>query len=403
MRLDEGLIPSKARFVRVRAIQEGRLLGYSKPTRSALNDDGTIEGRILQARDTVFEEELFHELVREARAIASFGVTTRQNLIKIPASDDLEILLDLVDADEDSSLPEHEITREGTSLAEGLAHTFRILLAYAHRRNLHRRTQLPLPLTPKMRPVPEQQILRPALAYIKHMSHVRWLQSLLKDIFSVLRSAGLEAPAYNANVFSTKGQNTPATSKVETLIEQFLTPFESTFSGKLLTARGSFSIIVRTNLSLPPFGTSFDVSFNMPKYTEIKSPGSLSQREEVEAALAHLLLLDIVFTISSSGAPGSESDKNPKVKRSWEAVYPQHGELFIPSPNSSGGKKMKIVLCRDELSVETYTVRCVDGTGRGRWEQAHHTSTPFTWKSSTAGPPSQRALMDVVSAEASHW
>ena len=99
MILDKGLIPPKARFVRVRVMQDGQLAGRSKPT-SPTNDEQTIESRILQARDTLYEEELFHELVREARATANYGVTTRQNLIRIPASDKLEILLDLVDVDE---------------------------------------------------------------------------------------------------------------------------------------------------------------------------------------------------------------------------------------------------------------------------------------------------------------
>lgn len=402
MRLDEGLIPSKARYVRVRVMHNGKLSGYSKPTRSALNDNWTIESRILQARDTVYEEELFYELIREARAIASFGVTTRQNLIKVPASDELEILLDLVDADEDNSQPEHDITQRGTTLAEGLAHTIRILLAYAHRQNLRRRTQLPPPLTPKARSVPEHHLLRPALAYIQHMSNVHWLQSLLKDLFGVLQSAGLDPPPYTANVFSTGRQGSSGAPIVETLVGKFLTPFESTFSGNLMTPRGSFSITIRTNLSSPPFGTSFDVSFNMPKYPDLKSPGHLSQKEEVEAAITHLLLLDIVFTISSNGSAKSECDKDVQTNHTWEAVYPQHGELLLPPSDSQKRKKMKVVLSRDELFLEIYTVRCIDGIGRGRWEQSCYNSKPCTWKlSPTAGSANQPSLMDFVSAEVS--
>ncbi|CAG8891916.1 unnamed protein product [Penicillium egyptiacum] len=402
--LDEGLIPAKARFVRVRVIQDGRLSGCSKPTRSSFNGDGTIEDRILQARDTVYEDELFHELVREARAIASFGVTTRQNLIQIPASDDLEILLDLVDTDEDVSEPEHCISQQGTSIAEGLARTIRILLAYAHRQNLRRRTQLPLPLTPKTRPVPEHQLIRPALAYIKHMSHVRWLQSLLKDLYGVLHSASLRPPAYTARIFSTRiqSQTSPAPA-VENLVGQFLTPLLSTFNGKILTPRASFSIAIHTNLSSPPFGTTFDVSFNMPKYPDIESPGKLSHREEVEAAITHLLLLDVVFTISANSSLKSECNED-QAKRTWESIYPQHGELLIPTPkpNSEKRKKMKIALSRHELSLEIYTVRCIDGTGRGNWEKPSYHSMPHTWKPSPiVGAPNQPSLMDFVSTEVS--
>ncbi|KAJ5163936.1 Mediator complex subunit Med17 [Penicillium coprophilum] len=390
--LDEGLIPSKARYVR-------EALNRRVPLSTAKKN---IEDRILQARDTVYEEELFHELVREARAIASFGVTTRQNLVRIPASDDLEILLDLVDTTENALQPQHDISQQGTSLAEGLAHTIRILLAYAHRQNLRRRTQLPPPLTPKTRAIPEHQLIRPALAYIKHMSHVCWLQSLLKDLFGVLQSANLKPPAYTTRVFSAgKPRQTSPAPTPETLLGQFLTPLLSTFNGEILTPRGSFSISIHTNLSSPPFGTTFDLSFNMPKYPDLGSPGKLSHREEVEAAITHLLLLDVVFTISSNDSSKSGNDKH-EAKSAWEAIYPQHGELLLSPSRSDKRKKMKIALSRHELSLEIYTVRCIDGTGRGTCEHPSYHSALHTWKPSLfAASPSQPSLMDFVSTEAS--
>jgi mediator of RNA polymerase II transcription subunit 17 len=403
--LDEGVIPSKARYVRVRVIQDGRLVGYSKPTRSALDREETIESRIRQARDTLFEEELFHELVREARAIASFGVTTRQNLIQVPGSDDLEILLDLVSVDEVDLQPERDITRQGATLAQGMAHAIGILLAYAHRQNLRRRSQIPPPLTPKKRPIPEYQLIRPGLSYIKHMSDVRWVQSLLKDLFGVLQSAKLNPPAYTTKTFSIEKQaQAPHLPAVEAFVGQFLTPFDSTFSGKILSPRGSFSIAVHTSLSSPPFGTSFNVSFNVPKYPEFKSPGHVSQRQEVEAAITHLLLLDVVFAIASNGSPKPEGDKDAQAKRTWDPIYPQHGELLLSPSTSTSQKrrKMKVALSRHELSLEVYQVRCIDGTGRGDWEQRDSKSTPYTWTSSaTAASPNQPSLMEFVATELS--
>ncbi|KAJ5301271.1 hypothetical protein PENANT_c023G07081 [Penicillium antarcticum] len=390
--LDKGLIPAKARFVRVRVMQDGQLVGLSNST-TPTNDEETIESRILQARDTLYEEELFHELVREARATASYGVTTRRNLIRIPASDNLEILLDLVDANENDPQPDQDISQNGTRIAEGLSHTIRILLAYAHRQNLHRRTLLPLPLTPRKRTIPEHQLFRPALAYIQHMSHVLWLQSFLKDISGVLHSAALDIPAYTKHVFSTRLTKTSSTPTAEAVVERFLVPFESTFSGKLLTPRGSFSIAIRTYLSSPPFGTNFEVSCTMPDYPDSKSPGRLSLREEVEAAITHLLLLDVVFTTSSNGLPPPKPEKDTKENPVWEAVYPQHGELVLSSSNPEKHKKIKIALSRHELSLQTYTVRCIDGSGRGHWEQPSQTPKHYTWGTPLA---CHQSLMAVV-------
>jgi mediator of RNA polymerase II transcription subunit 17 len=359
-----------------------------------MNDEQTIESRILQARDTLYEEELFHELVREARATASYGVTTRQNLIRIPASDTLEILLDLVDVDEPDLQSDQDISKDGSRIAEGLSHTIRILLSYAHRQNLRRRTLLPLPLTSRKRSIPEHQLFRPALAYTQHMSHVLWLQSFLKAIFGVLQSAALDIPPYTNHVFSTKWAPNPSAPTVEAVVERFLTPFESTFSGKLLTPRGSFSITIRTSLSSPPFGTSFDVSCSMPNYPDNKSPGRLVLREEVEAAITHLFLLDVVFTASSAGLAQPKPEKNSQENHAWEAIYPQHGELVLSSSNLENHRKIKIALSRHELSLQKYTVRCFDGTGRGNWEQPSKHPTQYTWGTHSA---CNQSLMAVVS------
>ncbi|KAJ5583142.1 Mediator complex subunit Med17 [Penicillium sp. DV-2018c] len=402
LHLDEGVVPSNASYVRVRVVQDGRLVGYSTPTRSAVDDGETIESRIRQARDTLFEEELFHELVREARAIASFGVTTQENLIQVPGFDDLEILLDLVDADEVQ--PGNDITPQGTALAQGMGHAIGILLAYAHRQNLRRRSQIPPPLTPKKPSIPEYQLIRPVLTYMKHISDVRWVQSLLKDLFGVLQSAKLNPPAYTTKSFAI-GKQAPATSlpAVEGFVGQFLAPFESTFSGKILTPRGSFSVAVHTSLSSPPFGTTFNVSFDIPKCPEFKSPGHVSQRQEVEAALTHLFLLDVVFAIASNGPAKSEGNKDAQVNRVWDPIYPQHGELLL-SPSSSNSEKrskMKVSLSRDELALEVYNVRCIDGTGRGRWEQRDTDTAPHTWESSATASPNQPSLMEFVTTELS--
>ena len=44
--------------------------------------DDSVEKTILQSRDTLFEEELFHELTRESRVLVSSGVTAHKDLIE---------------------------------------------------------------------------------------------------------------------------------------------------------------------------------------------------------------------------------------------------------------------------------------------------------------------------------
>jgi mediator of RNA polymerase II transcription subunit 17 len=408
--LDKGLIPPGSRFVRVRVKQGSHVSTSSSPTGSTSIDTETIEQRILQARDSVFEEELFHELVREARSMASSGVTTRENLIRIPASDDLEIQLDLVDGNDDSLQTDQNTSQQNTLLADGLAHSIRLLLAFAHRQNMHRRTQVPPPLTTKRRHIPEYHLLRPALAYLQHLSNVQWLESYFSDIFGVLRSSGLESPEYTTNTFSTWKQVrlSPSAPTVEALIEKFLRPIESVFRGKLLTSHGSFAVTIRTNLSGPPFGTFFDVSFDLPAASDLKSPGRLGLKAEVEAAITHLLLLEVVSSIASKDLPSGNadsSDTTPSKKRKWIAVYPHLGELLLSSEKPGKHKKMKLSLSRSRLGLSSYVVRSIDGVGRGAQEHPSLHSQPSSWTSPsimTSAPDGDSSMMDFVVAQASH-
>ncbi|KAL2826305.1 mediator of RNA polymerase II transcription subunit 17 [Aspergillus cavernicola] len=350
--LDKGLIPRKAQGVRVRVKHKGHIAGCSKVYRPS-QDAESIESRILQARDTLFEEELFHELIREARILGSQGVTTRQNLVQVPVCDEQEILLDLVDWDQDHA-PEETASSERNVLADAIAHSIRILLTYAHRQNLHRRTQLPPPLAPKRRPVPEYQILRPIMAYLQHKSHIQWLESLLSDLRRVLESAGITCD-FHATHFSSIGTLQPSNliPKVEALARVFLAPFESTFSGTLATPQSSFRVRIRTNPAVPPFGTFYEIFVHLPQFPDVQPPSHIGLQDEVAAVITHFAMLDIASTISLHNPPNAQGVPGKTGRLSWEVAYPHHGELL--AVDSTGqSKKMKVNLSREELTIHTY-------------------------------------------------
>lgn len=407
--LDKGLMPSRSRFVRVGVKQGTRLFNSSKPVVSAFVDDQSIEQQVLQARDSLFEEELFHELVREARSMASCGVTMRENLIRAPVSDDLEIQLDLIEADDVSLQSDQSTHQQDNLIADGIAHSIRLLLTFAHYQNWRRRTQIPPPLTSKRRIIPEYHLLRPALAYLQHSSHVRWLEQFFDDIVNVLRSSGQEVAKTQPNMFAhwKRIQSPPSLSTAEALVGRFLRPIESVFHGDLLTTDGSFTVTIRTNFTSPPFGTSFDVSFTLPTLTDLKSPGRLGLKEEVEAAVTHIFLLDVVSCISSKELPPFTECPEPSApkKRYWNAVYPHLGELVLHySDNAEKYKKLKITLDRHELSLSTYFMRNIDGVGRGMQENPSHNAIVHTWQSPTSsvsGATSQPSMMDFVIAQGS--
>ncbi|PLB46549.1 RNA polymerase II mediator complex component SRB4 [Aspergillus steynii IBT 23096] len=390
--LDKGLVPSKAKAVRVRVRSHGKLTGCSKLPKPAFNED-TIEGRILQARDTLYEEELFHELFREARILGGQGVTTRRNLIQIPVSEEQEVLLDLVDTDQEPLPDEEEISStEHDVIADALGHSTRILLSYAHRQNLRRRTQPPPPLTPKRRHTPEYSLLRPIMAYLQHNSHVRWLESHMKDIHQILQSADLGSE-FTASPFSSVGRLSPDVSipKVESLVHTFLMPFESTFTGKFVTAQSTFRVRIRTNVVSPPLGTHYEISVTLPQFPEVQPPSRIGIRDEAARVLTHFTMLDLLTAISQNSIPESpQADTSSHLN--WQVANPHHGELLALS-KAGQSRKMKLSLSREGLTAETYSV--LGGDRFKRIVDNSPTLQSQTW-SSNAASAKQPSLMEFV-------
>lgn len=402
--LDKGLVPQRPRAIRVRVKDRGQLTGSSTLHKPSSKADESIEGRILQARDTVYEEELFHELVREARTMAGHGVTMRQNLIQLSSADEQEILVDLVDADPSQILDEADVTsNQNDGLANTISHAIHILLSFSHRQNLHRRMQPPPPLSHKRRHTPEYQLLRPIVAYLQHLSHVRWLESFLQDTYGVLKAAKLDCQ-YTSKHFSSVNlarKNRPV-PKVEALVGEFLGPLESTFAGDLITPQNSFKVNVRTNL-LPPFhGTHYEIDIKLPQYPQVQPPARIGLRDEAGAVINHVIMLDLVSAISSYRPeqlkPIARNGTNQESQNfiTWEPAYLHHGELLASSP-SLQQKKMTVTLSRTGLTLQTY-IRGMEGPNSSIGDMGVKLHS-HTWNRDPS-VPEQPSLIEFV-AEAS--
>lgn len=388
--------------MRVRVKSQGQLTGSSSLGNTNTGSTDSIEGRILQARDTLFEEELYHELVREARVMAGHGITKVQDVIHFSAVDGQEVLLDLVDVDEESPLNQDEArSHEDDRTANAIFHTLHILLAFAHRQNHRRRTQIPAPLSQRKPIVPEYQLLRPIMAYIQHTSHVRWLESFFQGLYKLLKAAGLSCE-YTATSFSSVNlaRHSPV-PKIEALADEVLRPLESTFSGSLITPQNSITIKVRTNLFPPFYGTHYDVNITLPEYPQVQPPAMIGLRDEVAAMITHVVLLDLVSAVSTyrpqvtQSAPEQEGAKQEaKGLLTWKAAHPHHGELLASSSSVKQRKKMKIGLSRTELTLQLYDVRHPQGYNRPVADMGSEMRSNI-WKPDTS-VSEQRGLMDVV-------
>lgn len=198
--LDRG-IGSNPKGLRCILRKDREVVGSSKVRIIPDAEESTLEARIRYARDSLFDEELYHEMIRESRTLASLGVGMKGSAISF-ASDSLgisgiEVSLELVSLIEDHTLYAAASNEDG--LAQAIALAARLLLAQAHRDRLKKRSEIPAPLSGEKRDEkPLLPILRPVMAFILHNAALEQLNKYLSIIFKVLSEANISSSTRSA-------------------------------------------------------------------------------------------------------------------------------------------------------------------------------------------------------------
>ncbi|KAF2167724.1 hypothetical protein M409DRAFT_53698 [Zasmidium cellare ATCC 36951] len=167
--LERG-IGTQPKAVRAVLKRHGQVVGSSSLPRVPDESETTLEARIRHARDSVFDEELFHEMLRESRSLISMGVTTKEAAVHFTTEllQDLEVELQLVSLDEDNSLG-LEASHDLDTLAHAIILTARSLLGQEHRNKLNRKKDIPPPLSKEGDDTRQQTaILRPLTLVLNH-------------------------------------------------------------------------------------------------------------------------------------------------------------------------------------------------------------------------------------------
>ena len=311
--LDRGGVSAKRSVLQVTVHQNGHSISQSSVPELELKRDAGIEDQIIQARNLLFEEELFFEIGREARGLASQGVTMVANSVKLDIGSDVLVLIRLISLE--TQAYESEIVHSGVSsynLAEAVAIALRILLVYAHRQNYERRCKGPLPMTLNTKHGPEYALLRPVMCHLQHSSHVRSLETILVSIMRPLSNAGLEVKCQIHKLsqldFSRMTLD-PALSS-DSLANALLEPLVTKFTIMIPTRR-SLELIVRTHLAAPTFGTEFEI--NSLKYGgHILKPPHLETESAVSEFLCNTIMVDIVVFIADMDIQSQNSISEEK-------------------------------------------------------------------------------------------
>ncbi|KAF7511493.1 hypothetical protein GJ744_004081 [Endocarpon pusillum] len=310
LRLDHGAVPSRPVAVQVSILRNGRNCGSSAISPSHMATKEAIDEQILQARNTLYEEELFFELGREARSLANQGATMSSKQIRMPVDEQTQLQIDLINSDHHSS--SNIAAGSDQQLADGIAISLRILLAHAHEQNLRRRSQPPPPMTLKSRPIPEYALLRPIIAHLQHRNHVKSLTNFLQTITQPLKSAGTRCDVQSTTspldtLTSVSSSSSSSTTVTPNAILQTLThPLTTTLTLHLPTASHSLNLTISTNLSPPLLGTEYSFSPQTLTYHSSSSSSptpltlpTLSNLDEVEILVRRVLTIDLVECIAS--------------------------------------------------------------------------------------------------------
>jgi mediator of RNA polymerase II transcription subunit 17 len=367
--LDLGLTSSVPRSIRVQVLDHGRVVAVSQHDDTTGVDDHTAEAAILQARNNIFDEELFHEMYREARTMTNRGVKCIGDGISIPLEDGITMYTDLKDvhsmdtaisnpSDKYSKLPQLAVT------------ALRILLAHSYRQNHLRRTKQQPPLTERkpQRPVPS--ILRPILSHFEHRTILSEIRAYTGNCTQFLAKAGIRfgRDRHESSIDLTKliaSTQHPASQFTDTLISTLVSPLQTTTHYRLSilgdpTEHFSFSIIVLTH----SMGTDlkFSADATGASLPDIPPDMSFPIVAELKQHIVYIITLWLVDCIQ-------------KKHEKWLASGLDAGELT--TEETLDGDYEQMVVSLDEDSLELTWNAVGDCLRSATWTVASYESTKF--------------------------
>ena len=382
--LDLGLNAPARQILRSQLVSHGQVIASSTKAFSTRFQDDSVKSMILEARNHIFDEELYHELLREARKMTNRGIQCTADSIVLSLEEDRQILIGLVPPE---SLESEEI---GTSrqlawqdahLPDIIVSSLRILLCHAHKGNLKQRSQAPPPLTERKQPRSLYPILRPILAVLQHQSSLKRLCALLDKLRIVLGRADVilevnkRQTAFDAIKTMSQKVNSDS-STADALVDLFLSPLLSVIHISLPTPALGLDIHVRTQ-SIQ--GTEYRINYVNPSGSvsaRLRTESIFMTAQEVEDHVLHIFMTELVSKISSE-------------LRSWEVSAFHDGELRT-QPDQDG--RQQII----SLSFTSNQLRVAWSSTGGKLEDF---TKIYNWTASTSKTKGLLAVIRDIDSE----
>jgi len=307
--------------IRVRISVDGKITGTSSLDPVKMETSPPIEKVIQLARDSIFEEEIYHEISVERRQLSSYGVELQDSVIHVPAPNPTgknkrTVLIDCVNRDEKARQSEDHTE---DFFARTVAECLRVLLSHEHRMRLYRRSQPPPPLSQAQLKPPAIPLLRAMLCLFCHIEAVDALRDYLRRTTTTLASAGIEVAAdlsYETSWLDFHkliiDSSIRGLSAMDKLLDSFTKSFASIAYISLPSSidfREEITVETRTSLSKPLYGAEYTVM--IPKCVadvlhfrqEQKREFKFNQPSELISYLDWIFSIDLAHTSISKDYP----------------------------------------------------------------------------------------------------
>lgn len=358
-------------------------------------DDAPLEARILEARNTIFAQELWYELSREARSLISYDVRPQGSRLTCDIDSTSKIILELVPL---SASPSSDGHLAENAIAQTISTCLHLLLSHAHQNNELWRTRPMPPHVTRTRGQQTYPLLRPIIARMMHTRSVQTCTRYTSRLIQTLKKAGLPAsfvlqtpPSFLFDSGS-HGPNQPSPS--QTLIRNMLQPLEFTIKTTILsdttfTIRGRtflFPITTTHYHVLAPAGSSLQTICAPYKdgYPDLKS-----LCDYLRTAIARILTEHFLAKLTTAPYKKSEwvrSIRGTSIRdldrEEFEVRFFVDEERAAPPPSDA----------TDDYDAEKTPVLGVTGTA---WADAKLETRTFAWRDGDADSES-RSLHDVV-------
>ena len=345
--LDRGFRSTGDRAIRVRLLHQGKQIASSMTAAPKPIMDDSVEAKILNARNSIFDEELYYEIHREARNLVNQGVRCVGTSVLIPFESNKQFEIDLVSTEDDILGNAAEGNIGSSRMVENAIIVLRILLSYAHRQNLRSRSKKPPALRESKPPRPLYPILKPVVEYLQHRSHVRALQAFLAEARATVNKTGLNLTlrtaesSYNIVSILATATKSEDSSKVEALVQQLTSPLHSTIAINIIDRSTVVNLDIHTTLSIPE-GTTFNiVNTEFPVQSPISQLPQSTQYTtlvDVENCITHLTALSTLHHLLSKFSD-------------WRTFSPHGTSIMRNRPGTRDREIVSLVLSKGQLSM----------------------------------------------------